>query len=77
MWQGRPADVEEMKHLLDDFVVDFYSMADMGLGLVLRNPDGSETPPVVMNLGDTVVLEKDDVLETDRIGIVKAERFHA
>jgi len=80
LWQGNKVDMDEIYHLLDDFVITLANNpTTMQLAMILHNEDGTTQQPIVMDLGDRVVLKEDspwipDEVKVDSIGIIKAER---
>jgi hypothetical protein len=71
MWEAKPGQVDEIYHLLDDFEC-----------LIADNPSSlrcviifSEESQVVLNLGDKIVLEKDEEGH-GRIGVLRTPEDH-
>ena len=78
LWQGViPRDVQDIQQLLEDFVVTTGHNEDtMQLAVILHNEDGSSQPPIVLELGDTIILDRDEAwvpedAKADRIGVLK------
>jgi len=58
MWQGRPSDIDEMYHLLQAFDVEI-ARHEQFLAIIL--PGAKQ--PMIMGLGDEVVLNEHDQMQ--------------